>query len=300
MNILKDIIVPITTPFKNDEVAFDKLKSNIEKLNEINLAGYVVLGSNGESVFLTKEEKLRMISSIREHAFPNKVIIAGTGTDSIKETISLTNDAANKGVGYALIITPSFFKSSMEHSTFINYYLSVADSVKIPVLIYNVPKFTNVNIHLDTVAELSEHNNIVGIKNSSGDTEQTAKFISDTTDDFHTFVGTGSVLLQGLKDGADGGILALANIAPKECIRIQKLFNLGKLEEAEVLQKKMVPVNTAITSTFGVAGLKATMDMIGLYGGNPRLPLNPLDEKAKLELKNILIKASLIESKIRN
>ena len=296
MKNLKGIISPITTPFIDDEIAFDKLKRNIENLSKINLAGFVVLGSNGESVFLTREEKIKMVSFVREHTTPSKVIIAGTGTDSIKESITLTNEAAKNGADYALIITPSFFKSGMNHSTFINYYLAVADSVKIPVIIYNVPKFTNVNIHPDTVAELSEHNNIVGIKNSSEDTELTAKFISGTTEIFYTFVGTGSVLLQGLKDGACGGILALANIAPTECINIQELFHLGKIEEAEALQKKMVPVNKAITATFGVAGLKVAMDMIGLYGGNPRLPLNPLDEKAKQELKNILNEASLIES----
>jgi 4-hydroxy-2-oxoglutarate aldolase len=266
MDDLKGIIPPITSPFIDDEIAFDKLKSNIEKLNKMNIAGYVILGSNGESVFLTREEKIRIIAYVREHASQGKVVIAGTGTDSIKETISLTNDAAKNGTDYALIIT------------------------------YNVPKFTNVNIHPDTVAELSENNNIVGIKNSSENTELTAKFILGTPNDFHTFVGTGSVLLQGLKDGADGGILALANIAPTECISIQELFDLRKLEEADNLQKKMVPVNKAITTTFGVAGLKAAMDMIGLYGGYPRLPLNPLDEKAKQELKNILIEASLIES----
>jgi len=180
--------------------------------------------------------------------------------------------------------------------TFINYYLAIADSSKIPVIIYNVPKFTNVNILPDTIAELSEHENIVGIKNSAADVIQTAQFVARTPFDFHTLVGTGSVLLQGLKDGAVGGILALANIAPTECIRIQELYDLGKLKEAEVLQKQMVPVNKAITSTFGVAGLKAAMDMIGLYGGNPRLPLNPLDEQAKQVLKNILIEASLIKS----
>jgi len=293
---LKEIIPPITTPFVDDEVAFDKLKSNVGELNEMNLAGYVVLGSNGESVFLTREEKVKIIASVREHADPEKIVIVGTGTDSIKETISLTNDAAKNGADYALIITPSFFKSEMEHSTFINYYTAVADAVKIPVVIYNVPKFTNVNINPDTVAELSEHNNIVGIKNSSVDTELTAKFISATPDDFHTFVGTGSVLLQGLKDGAVGGILALANIAPAECITIHELFDSKKLEEAELLQKILVPVNKAITATYGVAGLKAAMNMIGLYGGSPRLPLNPLGEKSKLELKSILIEASLIKS----
>jgi len=296
MHKLKGIIPPITSPFEDDEISFNKLKRNIEELNKIILAGYVVLGSNGESVFLTREEKIRVIAYVREHAAPDKIVITGTGTDSIKETISLTNDAERNGADYALIITPSFFKTDMGHSTFINYYLTIADSVKIPVIIYNVPKFTNVNIHPDTVAELSEHHNIVGIKNSSLDTELTAKYISFTPDDFHTFVGTGSVLLQGLKDGADGGILALANIAPTECISIQELFDLRRLEEAETLQKKMVPVNKAITATFGVAGLKAAMDMIGLYGGHPRLPLNPLDKKAKQELKSILIEASLIES----
>jgi len=291
MNKLTGIFPPIPTPFVDNEVAVDKLELNITKWDQTGLRGYVVLGSNGESVFLTREEKVKLIGAVKQYASPDKVIIAGTGSESIKDTISLSNDIAELGADYALVVTPSYYKSEMKHDSFIKYFTTVADAVKIPVILYNVPKFTGVDIQAETVAQLAEHPNIVGIKNSTENLRQIIEFVSGTPDDFSVLAGTASVLYNCLTSGAVGGIVALANIAPGECVRIQELVDAGKLQEALALQQRLIPVNQAVTSQYGVAGLKAAMDMLGYFGGEPRLPLMKLGEDGKEKLHNILIKS---------
>ena len=290
---LSGIFPPLTTPFTDDELALDMLLRNLRKYERRELSGYVLFGSNGESAFLTREEKLQMVTTVREQT--KKLLITGTGLDSIKDTISLTNNAAEKGANYALVITPSFFKSEMKHYTFLNYYLKVAESVMIPVIIYNVPKFTNVNIEPETIIKLAEHPNIKGLKDSTENPARISEIVSHVPKSFKVIVGTASVLYPGLSSGAVGGILALANIAPDECLQIYNLFVENKFTEALELQNKMIPVNRAVTAKFGVAGLKAAMDLRGYSGGNPRLPLEPLSEAHLIELKMILKKASLIE-----
>jgi 4-hydroxy-2-oxoglutarate aldolase len=295
MKKLKGLFPPITTPFVNDELTFDKLAFNIQLWNETELSGYVVMGSNGESVFLTKEEKLQLVAKTKEYSSNDKLIIAGTGSDSIKETIELTNKSAELGADFALILTPSFYKSEMKHSSYVRYFTQIAESVKIPVIIYNVPKFTGVDIEAETVAELSLHKNIVGIKNSSENARQNSEFVSMTHSDFSVLVGTASMLFSGITSGATGGIAALANIAPNECLQIQKLIIAGNLKEALVLQQKMIPINKAVTAKFGVAGLKAAMDMLGYFGGDPRAPLSSLNGNDKKTLEQILTNAGLLK-----
>ncbi len=292
--MLKGIFPPITTPFVNDEIAFDKLAENISKWNRTKLAGYVVMGSNGESAFLTREEKLKLIENVKKNASKDKILIAGTGSDSIKETISLTNDAAEKGADYALILTPSFFKGKMDSNSFIKYFTEVADKIDIPLIIYNVPKFTGVNIEAAPVSILSGHKNIIGLKNSSENVAHLSEIINVSTDDFVTLVGTASVLFTGLCAGAAGGVLALANIAPDMCVKVYDLFNEAKLKEARKLQAKLIPVNKAVTGKYGVAGLKAAMDMLGYFGGDPRSPLNKLNNNELEDLKTILSEAELL------
>lgn len=290
---LSGIFPPLTTPFTDDELSIEKLLRNIRKYERRELTGYVLFGSNGESVFLTRSEKLQIISEVREHT--KKILIAGTGSDSIKETIHLTNEAAEKGANYALIITPSFFKSEMKHHSFLNYYTKVAESVMIPVIIYNVPKFTNVNIEPETIIELASHPNIAGLKDSTENPSRISEIVANVPPAFKLIVGTASVLFSGLSSGASGAILALANVAPDECLNIYSLYLAGSNTEALSLQNKMIPVNRAVTSKYGVAGLKAAMDILGYDGGNPRMPLEPLNEAQILELKIILRNASLIE-----
>jgi 4-hydroxy-2-oxoglutarate aldolase len=292
-NNLVGIIPPLTTPFIDDEVSTEKLIENLHKYENHMLSGYVLFGSNGENAFLTRDEKLSIIKSVREHT--SRTLIVGTGLDSIKETISLCNEAADLGADYALVITPSFFKSEMKHRTFLNYYTKVADSVMIPVVIYNVPKFTNVNIETETVIELSSHPNIAGLKDSTENSSRISEINANVHSGFKLIVVTASVLYSGLISGASAGILALANIASDQCYQIYRLFKERNFEKALEIQNKMIPVNKAVTSKFGVAGLKAAMDLLGFFGGHPRLPLEPLNEAQQIELKIILKNGLLIE-----
>lgn len=294
MKKLYGIFPPITTPFVNGELAIDKLQQNILKWNNTQLSGYVVMGSNGEAVFLTREEKLTLVEETKKFSSNEKIIIAGTGTDSIKETIFLTNESASRGADYALILTPSFYKSEMKHQSYVKYFSMVADKSKIPILIYNVPKFTSVDIEVETVAELSKHQNIIGIKNSFENGRQNIEFVANTHKDFSVIVGTASMLFNGITCGGVGGILALANIAPNQCVQIQKLIEEKKYDDALNLQQKMIPVNKAVTAKYGVAGLKAAMDYLGYYGGEVRAPLSSLNENDKTQLKKILIDAELL------
>ncbi|NWG27072.1 MAG: dihydrodipicolinate synthase family protein [Ignavibacteriaceae bacterium] len=290
---LSGIYPPLTTPFVDDELSVEMLQKNLRRYERKNLSGYVLFGSNGESVFLTREEKLQIVSVVREQT--KKILIAGTGSDSIRQTISITNQAAENGADYALVITPSFFKSEMKHHTFLNYYTKVAESVMIPIIIYNVPKFTNVNIEPETIIKLAEHPNIIGLKDSTENPSRISEIASNVPESFKIIVGTASVLYSGLMAGAVGGILALANIDSDDCLSIYDLCIEKKYEEALEIQNRVIPVNRAITSKFGVAGLKAAMDLLGYYGGNPRLPLEPLSEAQVIELKMILKKASIID-----
>jgi len=294
MSILTGIFPPIPTPFIDDELAVDKLQLNISKWNTTGLRGYVVMGSNGEGVFLTRDEKLKLTEAVKKYASDEKLVIAGTGSESIKETISLTNEVADLGADYALVVTPSYYKSEMKHDSFVTYFTKVAEAVRVPVILYNVPKFTGVDIQAETVAELAEHPNIAGIKNSTENLRQIIEFVTGTPDDFAVLAGTASVLYNGLTSGAVGGIVALANIAPDECVRIQKLVDTGKLQEALALQQRLIPVNKAVTSQYGVPGLKATMDMLGYFGGEPRKPLRKLGESERNSLRIILENSDML------
>ncbi len=293
--MIKGIMPPIATPFINNEVAFEKLKENLSRWNKTELSGYVVFGSNGESVYLARDEKLKLIEFVKNNIPDNKNLIAGTGSDSIKETIALTNDAAKYGAETALILTPSFYKGQMKHEAFIKYFTQIADNIKIPLLIYNVPRFTGVSIEAETVAELAEHKNIIGIKNSEENVARLSEIINLTSKDFLTIVGTASVLYPGLCMGASGGILALANIAPNECIQIYNYVQTDKHTEAKNLQLKMLAANKAVTAKYGVAGLKAALDLTGFFGGEPRSPLSGLTKPQKEDLINILKKAEIIK-----
>ncbi len=293
--MIKGIMPPITTPFERGEVAYDKLAVNIARWNKTELSGYVVMGSNGESVFLTREEKLKLVEATRKNLTPGRLLIAGTGSDSIEETVALSNDAAERGADYALVLTPSFYKSQMNSAAFVRYFTEAADKIRIPLIIYNVPKFTGVNIEADTVAKLAQHKNIVGLKNSAENSAHMAEIISFVPKDFSVLVGTASVLYPGLASGAAGGILALANIAPEECVELQRLFDAGRHGEASALQMKLIPVNKAVTSKYGVPGLKAAMDMLGYFGGEPRSPLVSLGQAECEGLKSILKTAGLLD-----
>lgn len=290
---LAGIFPPVVTPFKKEEVAYDYLVENINKWNNSGLKGFVVLGSNGENVFLSEAEKIEVVKTVIKSRAKDKIIIVGSGCESARETIYLTNRLAASGAQAALIVTPFYYGSKMNDEALIKYYTVVADNAEIPVLLYNVPKFTGVNINPGVLSVLSKHPNIIGIKDSSGDVNQLGQYLNEVDDNFNILVGTAGSLLGALTLGCKGGILALANIVPEKCVEIQQLIQAGKLSEAKALQLRMIPVNHATTTTYGISGLKYAMDLLGYKGGKTRLPLLPLKQEEKEKIRNILVTAGL-------
>lgn len=291
---LNGIFPPIPTPFINEKVAYDKLADNIERWNATGLKGFVVLGSNGEYVALSEEEKRAVVDTVVQSAGDKMGIIAGTGCESTFETLRLTEDCAKLGAHAALVISPHYYGGRMNEAALVKHYTAVADQSPIPILLYNVPKFTHINLAANLVAHLSEHPNIIGLKDSSGNVIQLGEIINAAAKEFNVLVGTAGVLFSGLTIGCVGGINALANVAPQQCVAILDLVKAGDLDAARQLQLKMLPVNQAVTAVYGVPGLKTAMDMLGYFGGDPRLPLLPSSKSEKSEIKAILKKADLL------
>ena len=285
---LGGVMPPITTPFQNGELALDRLKENFQKWNQTGLSGFLVLGSNGEAIYLKEKEKIKIIEVSRDSIPAVKIMIVGTGMESTQETIWFTNQAAKMGANYALVITPSYFKGSMKPHILSDHFIAVAESSQIGILLYNVPQFTGINMEPELVAKLSEHPNILGIKDSSGNIDQLSQIIDLCGKEFAVFVGSALVFFPALCVGAIGGILAVANVVPQECVQIQNLFNEGKLDEARTLQNRIVPLTKAVTTKYGIGGLKMAMDIAGYFGGNPRLPLKRPGKEVEEELAHLI------------
>ena len=287
---LSGVMPPITTPFQDGKLASDKLKKNFQKWNKTGLSGYLVLGSNGEAVYLNEKEKIKVIEVSRESIPTSKIMMVGTGMESTQETIRFTNQVAKMGADCALVVTPSYFKGSMKPQILYDHFIAVAESSRIGILLYNVPQFTGINLEPELVAKLSEHPNIIGIKDSSGNIGQLSEIIHLSQKGFAVFVGSAPVFFPALCVGAVGGILAVANVAPQECVQIQNLFNKGKMDEARALQSRLTPLAKAVTTKYGIGGLKMAMDLAGYFGGNPRSPLKRPGKEVEEELKRLLLR----------
>lgn len=292
---LNGIFPPVTTPFVDDQVAYDKLAANVEKYGRTGLKGIVVLGSNGEYVSLSEAEKRKVVETVVQATPDHMSVIAGTGCESTRETIRLTADCAALGAHAALVVTPHYFGGKMSDAALIKHFTTVADNSPIPVLLYNVPQFTHVNLTVNVVAELSGHPNIIGIKDSTGNVMQLGEFLGRVDAGFSILVGTASALYGALTLGCVGGVLALANVTPDTCVQIQTLIQQGDFKAAQQIQLKMIPVNKAVTAVYGIAGLKSALDMLGYFGGEPRAPLLPSTDEAKTAIENILKQAGLLE-----
>jgi 4-hydroxy-2-oxoglutarate aldolase len=284
---LEGIYPPITTPFDADGNIYEaKLKHNVEKWNKTGLSGYVVCGSTGESVYLTTDEKIRLWEIVASHAASDKLLMAGTGMESVRETVDLTNRAAEMGYKAAMVRTPHYYKnlvSSAEAQAL--YFRSVADRSKIPLMIYNWPQATGVDIPAEAVVRLSEHPNIIAIKESSGNLEKVMKMIREVKPGFQVLVGSAPTLWPSFTVGAVGAVLAFANAAPYATITIWEAHRTRDQEAARDWQNRIGHAAFLVTAKYGVPGLKYAMDLNGYYGGPPRLPLIPVSPAARTEIE---------------
>ena len=292
---LAGIFPAVPTPFnRSGELEHHRLRSNLDRMNSEPLSGYLLQGSNGEFVFLNPDERVEVVRVARAVIPSDRLLIAGSGMESTLETIALTNNMAAAGADVALVVTPHYFKGAMTAAALENYYMHVAASAALPIMLYNVPRFTGVELPMEAVVKLAIHGNIIGIKESSGDVDKIGLMVRETPDDFQVLTGSGNSFLSALEVGAVGGIMALANIAAGPFADLMRYFQEGDVERAAEVQRRLIGPNKAVTAKFGVAGLKAALDMLGDYGGSVRSPLLPLQDSERNELRAILEAGDLL------
>jgi 4-hydroxy-2-oxoglutarate aldolase len=279
----------LTTPFDADgSVSLSGLKHNILLYNKTDLAGYVALGSTGESVLLTHAEMEGLLITVKENAAKEKKLIAGCGAESTAATIERVKRAAEIGYDVALVKTPYYYKPFYKAEAQIAHFRRVADASPIPVMLYSVPIFTGVALDPTDVATLSEHPNIIGIKDSSGNIPALAEMIAITPPGFQILVGSAATVYPSLTIGARGAILALACALPEKCAALYQLYRHGQMELAREMQNVLVRASKTFMSEMGIAGIKFVMDQRGYRGGDPRLPLLPLEEWHKKRINGVL------------
>ncbi|BEQ14099.1 dihydrodipicolinate synthase family protein [Desulfoferula mesophila] len=270
---VRGVLPPVVTPFVNEELDLPAFENNLRALNRTGLSGYVVLGSTGESVYLDEHEKELVLAAAREAAAPGKQLVMGTGQESTRAAIHLTRLAAKHGADFVLVVTPAYFKGQMTPEALMTHFTRVADDSPIPVLLYNVPQFTALNLAPEVVAQLAQHPNIQGIKDSTGDIAQLTEIIRLVPRDFAVLVGSDTVFYPALCVGATGGVLATPNVIPDMLVELFRLFLEGDHRAALGLQRRINPLANLVIREYGIGGLKLAMDMTGFQGGGVRSPL---------------------------
>jgi dihydrodipicolinate synthase/N-acetylneuraminate lyase len=285
---LRGVLLPITTPFRSELVDHDALRANLDRWTTTGVAGYVILGSTGERVHLDEREYLETIASCRAVVPRSMAFIVGAGQQSTVGTINEIAKAADAGADAVLVITPNYYRSAITQDALIGYYNAVADGAPVPVVLYSMPALTGIKIEPETIAKLSAHPNIIGVKDSSNDVAGFKRTVDLCPAEFAVMSGNGTVFLDALEAGATGGILAVGCVVPEVCVEIFRSFNAGELERARTLQTTLTPLAAAVTTRFGIGGLKAALEMAGYRGGEVRAPLRAPDESALREIEALL------------
>ncbi len=296
---LRGTFIPVTTPFDPvtgdvDVVAF---RANLRRWFDHPLRGLLIAGSTGESVFLDDGEFTTLMEAAKDVVPDDRLIIAGTGAESTRHTIEKTRKAADAGADAALVMPPAYFKGAMTPEVLARHYRAVADASPVPVIVYQVPlRLSTLEFPTGLVAELSHHDNIVGIKDSRGNLDLVGDLVDQCADDFQVLVGSGHILYGGLETGAVGGICAVGVLAPAEAAEVSVAFYDGRKADAGRLQERIGPVHTKIVGGMGVPGVKAALDILGYTGGAPRPPLSAPNEARREEIRGILETAGLLET----
>jgi len=286
---LSGILLPFTTPFNpTEELDKEGLRRNIRKWNATGIVGYVALGSTGERVNLDERECAQVIQIARDEIPQNLEFVVGAGQQSTRATIAEIKQTSAAGADAVLVITPHFYRPAITQEALITHFRAVADASSVPVILYNMPDLTGIRIEPETVAQLSAHPNIVGIKDSSADLAGFHKTVTLVPKKFAVLTGNGTVLCNALENGGRGAILAVGCVAAALCVEIYRLFAVGKGDKAAALQEKLTPLALAVTKRYGIGGLKAAMDVTGFAGGAVRAPLKSASAEAQAEIAQLL------------
>jgi len=290
---LSGLLLPTTTPFNaNEELDFEGLRSNVARWNQAEVTGYVFLGSTGERGNLDEREYLQVIEIARRATPDEMTFIVGAGQQSTRTTIAEIELAANAGAEAVLVLTPHYYRSAITQAALIEHYAAVADAARIPIILYSMPDLTGIKIEPETAARLSEHQNIVGMKDSSNDVAKFRETVNVVSKDFAMLIGNGTVFNEALQAGARAGILAVGCCAPELCLEIYRAVQTSDFDRASALQEKLTPLARAVTKTYGIGGLKAALEMAGYFGGAVRAPLRRPSEAACAEIEKLLCEAT--------
>jgi 4-hydroxy-2-oxoglutarate aldolase len=291
---LRGVFAPIPTAFDREGRLNRVPAGFLEHLAAAGLRGVVALGSNGEAEQLTDSERIEWLKALRARLPKGLRLIAGTGAQSTAATIERTQAAADCGAEAALVITPSYYRKDLTSEALRRHYEQLAEHAPIPVLIYNVPGHTGLDVPTATLALMTQHPNLVGIKDSSGKLSRLPVLRSRMPGGFIILTGRGERLAESMALGADGTIAALANLAPHECVQVWQLMDRREEAAAAAVQARIKAVGEALTERFGVAGVKAGLRIQGFDHGPPRAPLPALTPADESALRGLLEGAGLL------
>lgn len=286
--MLRGVIPPLPTPFIDDELDTGLLRDTVSALMRTRLAGVLAVGTNGESFLLDAGEADRVVRTTRDAMPDGRPVLAGTGCDSTRATIDACRRAADNGATHALVRPPVAYTRFLTQDVLMAHYGRVADASPIPVLLYNQPAVFGVELAAPTVAGLSRHENIVGLKDSSGNIAHVSDVLSRVPDDFSVVTGVAGMMYASLLSGTSGSVVALANVVPVLAVQLYEDVMKGQLHHALALQRAIAPLAKAVTVQYGVAGLKAAMALAGYPASSPRLPLESASAEVVEELRGML------------
>jgi 4-hydroxy-2-oxoglutarate aldolase len=292
---LQGIFCPVTTPFVENRVSPEKLAHNLNWFNATELKGYVLFGSTGEAPYVSIPERIELIKAAR-NLIPSdtKKLIVGTGYETTDDTVAFTKQAADCGADCALVLTPSYYKKAMNDVVLIQHFTAVADKSPIPVLLYNVPPFTGVDMSFNAVTTLADHPNIVGIKDSTADMKKLLSLIQVCSKKLSILIGNALFFPTGLLSGAQGAILAAANVVPGECVEVFQNYDENVYAKAKSALAKITSLVTQVILPHGIPAIKAVLDLRGYYGGPPRAPLLPVSDEVRQSIEAHLAKLELL------
>jgi len=290
------VLVPCTTPFDpvTGDVDLVGFRANVRSFLAHPVRGIVVGGSTGEAVLLDEDERMVLLQGARDLVPDDRLVVAGTGAESTRTTIRRCEESAGMGADAVLVQPPAFYRGAMTDAALLEHYRAVAAASPIPVILYQVPlRMSTLEFSSSLVADLAKIANVVGIKDSRGSLELVAEWVDRTPDTFQVLVGSGAILYGGLEVGAVGGVLAVANLAPGPASAIHAAHRAGDSAEAGRMQELVTPVHVEIVAGMGVPGVKAGLDLLGLRGGDPRLPLRPLPDRDRDNVVEVLAAAQM-------
>jgi len=291
---LRGVIPPLVTPFRADgSLDLPAFEADVEALAAYDLAGFLVLGSNGEAASLDDGEKEALVVAARRRT-PGRVLLAGTGLESTRATVALTRKVADLGADAVLVLTPHYYKARMTPDALRRHFEAVADASPVPVYLYSVPAFTGLPWPPGLAEALAPHPRIAGMKESSGDVGLLARIVASVPDRFEVACGNALVFYPALCAGAVGGVLAVANCVPRAAAALYRAFVVGDHTRARRIQEALLPLATSISTSYGVAGLKVAMRLAGFRGGEVRSPLLPASPSAADELRPLLDRAEAV------